>query len=130
MVRSGSVHRAELERTLVSRVVLSSPVRVANAVHADAYLYGCTTEISTVEDYSLTQRWAVAFRRDGWMGVRYVARLAPGALSVALFGLAGAPTWPEDPDPVPGTAAELGLGLEVVGTPPPGSLTFVSPPPA
>lgn len=127
VVRSGAVLRAELERTLVSRLALPAPAHVANAAHTHAYVHGCTTEISTVEDYGLTKRWAIAFRRDGWMGVRYAARLATGAISVALFGTAGSPGWPEDLAPVPGTSADLDLGLNVVDPPTPASLTFVSP---
>lgn len=130
VVRSGTVLRDELQQTLVSRVSLPAPAHVANTAHPDAYVYRCTTEISTVVDYGLTNRWATAFRRDGWMGVRYTARLATGAMSVALFGTAGEPGWPDDPHPVPGTASELDVGLKVVDTPTPASLTFVSPPTA
>jgi hypothetical protein len=127
VVRSGTVRRCELERTLVSQLALPAPAYVANAAHADAYTHGCTTEISTVEDSGLTKRWAIAFRRDGWMGVRYAARLATGAVSVALFAAAGPPGWPEDADPLPGTSSELDLGLAIVGTPAPASLTFLHP---
>jgi hypothetical protein len=128
VVRSGTVLRGELERTLVSQLALPAPARVADAAHPDAYKHGCTTEIGTVADYGLTQRWAFAFRRDGWPGVRSAARLATGAVSVALFGTAGAPGWPEDAHPTPGTSTEIDLGLEVVDTPTPGSLTFRHPP--
>jgi RES domain len=128
VVGSGTVLRHELERTLVSHLALPAPAHVANAAHPDAYRHGCTTEIGTVEDYSLTKRWAIAFRRDRWMGVRYRARLATGAVSVALFGTAGAPGWPEDADPLPATSAEVDVGLDVVNTPTPTSLTFLHPP--
>jgi hypothetical protein len=127
IVRSGTVLRSELERTLVSRLALPGPAHVANAAHPDAYIHGCTTELGTIEDYGLTRRWGVAFRRDGWTGVRYAARLATGAVSVALFGIAGARGWPGDGDPLLATSSELNLGLEIVGPPPPASLTFLHP---
>jgi RES domain len=128
VVHSGTVRRSELEKTVVSRLALPSPARVANAAHPDAYQHGCTTEIGTVEDYRLTNRWAIAFWRDGWMGVRYASRLSPGAVSVALFGTAGAVGWPEDADPLPAALCVVDLGLEIVDTPTPASLTFRHPP--
>ena len=66
--------------------------RLAATTHAGAGRFGATTELATLVPYELTRRWAAAFRRAGFDGVRHELRHDPRARpsGVALFGSAGA----------------------------------------
>jgi hypothetical protein len=54
-----------------------------------------TGELSTITPYHLPQVWALAFRRNGFDGLRYAARHRTGRrpFVVALFGTAGERAW-------------------------------------
>jgi len=58
--------------------------------------FGVTAELASMTPYDLPQRWAAAFARAGYGGVRYRVRHDPGASrALALFGPAGERTrWP------------------------------------
>lgn len=129
--RAGHIHRGELAEGEVSRLSLPDPVQTADATCADAASYGCTTEVSTVLEYDLTQRWAAALRAAGYGGIRYEARSTPSARSYAIFGDEGSrDDWAVDAAPRPGV--DLGadeLKLTVYDSPRPGELRNVVPPP-
>jgi hypothetical protein len=59
-------------------------------------VFGVTTELVTITPYGLPRRWATAFRRSGFDGIRHQTRHDPRARpsGVSLFGAAGDPGWP------------------------------------
>jgi len=70
--------------------------RLAATTRARAALFGVTTELVTIIPYALARRWATAFRRSGFDGIRHQTRHDPRARpsGVSLFGAAGDPGWP------------------------------------
>ena len=59
-------------------------------------MFGVTIELVTIVPYGLARRWATAFRRSGFDGIRHQTRHDPRARpsGVSLFGAAGDPGWP------------------------------------
>ncbi|HSS09084.1 MAG TPA: RES domain-containing protein [Acidimicrobiales bacterium] len=70
--------------------------RLAATTRARAAEFGITTELVTILPYGLPRRWAAAFRRSGFDGIRHQTRHDPRARpsGVSLFGAAGDPGWP------------------------------------
>ena len=70
--------------------------RLAATTRARAAGFGVTTELVTIIPYGLPRRWATAFRRSGFDGIRHQTRHDPRARpsGVSLFGAAGDPGWP------------------------------------
>jgi hypothetical protein len=70
--------------------------RLAATTRARAAVFGVTTELVTITPYGLPRRWATAFRRSGFDGIRHQTRHDPRARpsGVSLFGAAGDPGWP------------------------------------
>lgn len=82
----------ELVDVVVSTMRASRALRLADCTSPRAANYGITSEINTIIEYALTQRWAGAFEAAGFEGVRYWARHDPGrGHALALFGPPGEP---------------------------------------
>jgi RES domain len=98
--------------------------------------FGLNAEIHTTLNYEVPRRWARAFDRDGFRGLRYRARgdVSQRLASVALFGSAGlhrrAPSGmtsevcPVDRDRVEAILADLGVTVRPI----PRSVPIVAPP--
>lgn len=118
---------AEVDASRVSELHVPDTVRLADLCSAKAADYGITREIHTVTPYAVTQAWAAAFHDAGMGGVRYDARFSTGrARAYAVFGDAGASSWPGDPTPLTGREVADAAGVEVVSVP--HSVRTVSPP--
>ena len=64
--------------------------RIGDLTHPNAIFGGVTSEIGTVDDYSLTSQWAAAAKRRGYQGLHYQPRFTPGKeTALALFGQTG-----------------------------------------
>jgi len=97
----------------VSQVRLPSVARLANT--ADEAAEGpLTREVTSTGDYALTRRWAAAWDRDGFDGVRYETRftMRPKPTAIALFGERGLGAGPVvgSLDPV-GVLADMGISV-------------------
>ena len=75
---------------------LPDQCRAADTTVRSARGFGVTAELASITPYDLPQRWAAAFARAGYEGVRYRVRHDPGgSRALALFGPAGERTrWP------------------------------------
>lgn len=119
--------KAEVDASRVSELHMPAAVRLADLCSAKAADYGITREIHTVTPYAVTQAWAASFHHAGIGGVRYDARFSTGrARAYAVFGDAGACSWPDDPSPLTGRQVADAAGIEVVSVPQ--SIRAVSPP--
>lgn len=76
---------------VMSLIQLRDDVRLADVTAPRSRHFGVTGEIHSSVDYEVTQAWAVALRRAGFDGIRYLVRHDPSQslVGVALFGLAG-----------------------------------------
>jgi hypothetical protein len=119
LVRRGYLMVADADRTVVSRLEVPSPHRLADTVNGRAANYGVTREIGTATPYAITQAWAAAFHAVGCQGIRYQARFSTGPrdLAFALFGRGGECSWPADPTPASGRAAAVRAGIRVIAPP-------------
>jgi hypothetical protein len=100
------------------------PVLLADCTSGLCREFGLTGEIHSTPDYAQTQAWAAAFEAAGFDGIRYLLRHDPGQhlTGVALFGPAGAASWPhlrpsEPIGPKVIEEAERRFGVRVVPTP-------------
>lgn len=100
---------------------------MANALSHRAYAFGMTTEIGTSIDYALTRSWATALWGHGLAGVRYVSRLAPTGVNVALFGASGSRDWPSSQRSRSALSVARTFGIQIVQTPEPGSIRAATP---
>jgi hypothetical protein len=90
-----------LSYVVVSTLHLPENRDVADVESSDATRFGVTRELETMVPYAVPQAWARAFDAAGIGGVAYGPRFTTGdAVSYAVFGPAGIPSWPVDPDPV------------------------------
>jgi hypothetical protein len=102
--------------------------RLAATTRARAAQFGVTIELVTVTPYWLPRRWAAAFRRNGFDGIRHQTRHDPRSRSsgVSLFGPAGDPGWPSGTrQEVTGKALRL-AGIAVIDVPPASEVTILS----
>jgi hypothetical protein len=119
--------KAEVDASRVSELHVPDAVRLADLCSGRAADYEITREIHTVTPYAVTQAWAAAFHDAGMGGVRYDARFSTGrARAYAVFGDAGARSWPDDPTPSTGREVADAAGIEVVSAP--HSVRTASPP--
>lgn len=90
---TGLVDRADVDARRMA-VATPPPLRLADLRAPAARRYGVTAEVSTTDDYQLSQRWAAAIAAAGFTGLRAAVRHDPTlrAASVAVFGPAGART--------------------------------------
>ncbi|MGH9184407.1 MAG: RES family NAD+ phosphorylase [Acidimicrobiales bacterium] len=101
--------------------------RLAATTRKAAGDHGVTTEIATLVPYDLTRRWAAAFRRSGFDGIRHQLRHDQRARpsGVSWFGPAGIGAHRD------GTSTALTpdkmerAGVDVVPPPPTASLSLV-----
>jgi len=116
-----------LEETVVSRLHLPRPHRVADLTARRATRFGATRELETMVPYAVPQAWALALAAVGHEGVRYGPRFSTGAVtSIAVFGAAGA--GPGDVDAVPVPAVDLPGAPLPLRRPRRDDLTVVKPP--
>jgi hypothetical protein len=116
-----------LADVVVSRLRVPAAREVADLQSRAATRFGVTRELETMVPYAVPQAWARAFDSVGLAGVRYGPRFTPGnGSAVALFGEAGEPGWPKDPDPVP--AWRVPGAPRGIPTPRRADLTVVRPP--
>jgi len=102
--------------------------RLAATPRQAAARFGLTTELVTVVPYDLPRRWAAAFHRAGFTGIRHELRHDPRARpsGASLFGPAGPGVHP-DGDATPVTARALArAGVQVLDVPPAAQLTILS----
>ncbi len=124
---AGQVPASLLEETVVSRLHLSRPHRVADLTARRATRFGATRELETMVPYAVPQAWARAFAAAGHEGVRYGPRFSTGAVtSLAVFGEAGSGAGAVDPQPVP--AVDLPGAPSPLRPPRRDELTVVKPP--
>jgi hypothetical protein len=86
----------EVQKRVMSTLHLPTALTIADCIAAKALGFGVAAGIHTSKDRMLTLAWAEAFSRHGFAGVRYYACNDPsmGQISMALFGPAGARSWP------------------------------------
>jgi RES domain len=116
------VPEVEVAGRRIARLDLPA-VRLADCCSARCRKFGLTGEVHSTPDYARTQAWAAALAGAGFDGVHYLLRHDPSQrlAGVALFGPAGAPSWPFTPgDPIALAAieeAERRFGLRVMPAP-------------
>ena len=103
------------------------PARLAAVTRAGAAVFGLTTELVTVTPYDLPRRWAAAFRRAKFAGIRRELRHDPRARpsGVSLFGPAGDPGWPTVRTEQLQPATVEAAGVAVIDIPPAAAVTIV-----
>ncbi|HUP23900.1 MAG TPA: RES domain-containing protein [Thermoanaerobaculia bacterium] len=101
--------------------------RLAATTRQAAGRFGLTTELATILPYDLPRRWAVAFRRRGFAGIRHELRHDQRARpsGIALFGSAGAPAWSDGKRQRLGVAMVESFGVAVLPLPLSTVLTIV-----
>jgi hypothetical protein len=102
--------------------------QLAATTRARAAVFGVTIELVTVTPYGLPRRWATAFRRSGFDGIRHQTRHDPRARpsGVSLFGAAGDPGWPSGSrQELSGRALRLG-GIAVLQVPAAAAVTVLT----
>ncbi len=102
-------------------------LRLADVTAARAYSFGVTAELSTIDDYTLPQQWALALHAHGAEALRGTCRHDPTsrAHNIAVFGSAGRAArrrgWRTSRGPVETDLALLselaGLGVRVPPVP-------------
>jgi hypothetical protein len=102
--------------------------RLAATTRAKAAAFGVTTELVTILPYALPRRWAAAFHRSGFDGIRHQTRHDPRARpsGVSLFGAAGDPGWPSGKREDVTRQALSAAGVAVLDVPSTASVTVVS----
>lgn len=102
--------------------------RLAATTRQAAGRFGVTTELATVVPYDLPRRWAGAFRRAGFAGVRHELRHDPRARpsGVSLFGPADAPAWPSGTSELLTRDSMQAAGVEVLDIPPVSAVTVIA----
>lgn len=88
--RSTLIPTSEVEQRRLARLKTKArrPLVLADCTKAEARRFGITAAIHSTPDYALTQRWATAFRRDGFDGILYLVSHDPsaGTKGYAIFG--------------------------------------------
>ena len=87
--RSTLIPMPEVEQRRLARLKTKGRLLVlADCTKAEARRFGITAAIHSTPDYALTQRWATAFRRDGFDGIVYLVSHDPsaGIKGYAIFG--------------------------------------------
>ncbi|MDV8006980.1 RES family NAD+ phosphorylase [Rhodococcus sp. IEGM 1318] len=85
------IPRTEIDDRALSAVTVRRDLQIADVTSNRAIEFGMTSEINTTIDYTLTQRWAEAFRSAGFDGIRYWARheMSHTDACLALFAEGG-----------------------------------------
>jgi RES domain len=93
---SSPIADAEVKLRCISTLHLPVAVRLADCTSQAARGHYVTAEIHTSKNRRVTQGWAMAFRRDGFDGVRFLASndTSLKQISIALFNDAGEQDWP------------------------------------
>lgn len=93
--------------------------RLAATTRQAAGRYGVTTELVTVIPYGLSQRWAAAFQKHGFDGIRHQLRHDQRARpsGIALFGPAGPAEFDGGTASALTVAAVEGVGVKVHAPP-------------
>lgn len=113
----------EVDARLLATLSTRKRSKIADCTMAKARRFGITAAIHTQPDYELTRRWAQAFAKAGFHGIRYRVSHDPSQreLGVALFGPAGDQDWPVRADDPIGTdvieEAQARFGLVVAPAP-------------
>jgi len=86
--------RMPIPVTAIEKRVVSTVIGRVNGLgdftNTRSVAIGVTSEIGTVDDYSLTATWAIGASKNGMSGVKYHPRFSTGPDSAfALFGAAG-----------------------------------------
>lgn len=128
LTASGVLSRAFVDQRVMSRVHVPQRQQLADACHVTAAAYGVTRELAVMTPFAVPQQWAAALRSRGVDGLRYQSRFTTGsrATTAALFGSAGARSWPGDDDPTPLSCAATTAGFTIVN--PPRSVRVIAPP--
>lgn len=90
--RSTLIPMPEVEQRQLAKLKTKGRLLVlADCTNAEARRFGITAAIHSTPDYALTQRWATAFRRDGFDGIVYLISHDPSAVTrgFAIFGFSG-----------------------------------------
>jgi len=127
--RLGPVSTGWVEARELRKVSPPEPgARLAATTRQAAGRFGVTTELVTVVPYELTRRWAGAFRRHGFDGIRHQLRhdQRARASGIALFGPAGLAEFSNGTGSVLTVAEVLAAGVSVMPPPHSAVLTVVS----
>lgn len=92
IARSGVVVATFLEGRLVSSLTLAEPIKAAHVSSDEAFPFGVTSELCSMEKYQVPRQWAHSLHESGFEGIWYHPRFSPGAdaRAIAVFGPAGA----------------------------------------
>lgn len=92
IARSGVVSTAFLEGKVVSSLTLAEPILAAHVSSDDAFPFGVTGELCSMEKYQIPRQWAHDLHDSGFEGIWYHPRFSPGAdaRALAVFGQSGA----------------------------------------
>ena len=114
----GMVPNWAAEEFHVTEVDLNAGLRFADVAAKTADQFGVTRELCTMDKYDVPRRWAAMFTALGFDGIRCPARFSTGYKpdAWALFGEAGAQTWPTYNVTDGVTASEM-CGFTVYSTP-------------
>lgn len=127
--RGGPVSTAWVGERELREVEAPDPAaRLAATTRRGAGRFGITSELVTLVPYGLPRRWAAAFRRAGFAGIRHELRHDPRARpsGVSLFGPAGAPAWPSGASEPLTRGALQAAGVEVLDVPPVRAVTVIA----
>lgn len=94
IARSGVVASTFLEGRVVSSLTLPEPINAAHVSSDEAFPFGVTAELCSMERYQVPRQWAHSLHESGFDGIWYHPRFSPGAdaRAIAVFGPAGAAT--------------------------------------
>lgn len=132
LVRSGVVTTRMADSFIVSLFAIPGTYRCAHIGVAKAAHFGVTRELATLAPryYPLSQEWADSFDRNGYEGIRYGTRFAPGPANAwAIFGMSGADMRPHlvVNEKVSGREACRRSGIRVQPIPRLSALTVIDP---
>lgn len=84
----------DVEARRLSTLASRSGLALADCTSRGARRFGITGAVHSTPAYDQTQRWAAAFRRAGFEGIRYLVSHDPAQQLVgyAIFGIAGEAT--------------------------------------
>src|SRR5699024_10665 len=92
IARSCVVTTSFLEGRVVSSLTLAESIMAAHVSSDDAFPFGVTGELCSMEKYQIPRQWAHNLHDFGFEGIWYHPRFSPGAdaRAIAVFGPAGA----------------------------------------
>lgn len=91
IARSGVVTTTFLEGRVVSSLTLAESIVAAHVSSDEAFPFGVTGELCSMETYHVPRQWAHGLHDSGFEGIWYHPRFSPGAgaRAIAVFGPAG-----------------------------------------